>query len=187
MRFLLILLAAPLLSAAALRTSDPAQPDAEWMLDEPGFLAMMAQRHQAIAAGSAGTVAFSLPTLRGYDADGHEVLSVLGFDGIGFADTLRAAAGRTGEPLLTLANELAPAQDSTGASADVSGLPPADLTLVEYEADWCGPCKLQAAAIAEFIDAHPEIRVAWVQVEADPLTYGTPTENGRMISVGGDS
>lgn len=184
---LLALLLVPVLSASAFRSADPAQPDAEWVFDEPGFLAMMTQRHQAVAAGSAGSVAFSLPTLRGYDGKGHEVLSVLGFDGIGFADTLRAATARTGDPRLTLANELAAARDSLGGAAEVGTLPPADLTLVEYEAEWCSPCRLQAAAVAAFIEAHPDLRITWVQVEADPTAWGTPTENGRMISMDRDS
>ena len=50
------LLVLPFLAFAA-GPDDPVVPDAEWVFDEPAFLAMMTGRHQAVAAGSPGTVA----------------------------------------------------------------------------------------------------------------------------------
>ena len=46
-------------------------------------------------------------------------------------------------------------------------LPDADFTFVEYEAKWCTNCKLVQGALAEFVAAHPKLKINHVQIEAD--------------------
>lgn len=46
-------------------------------------------------------------------------------------------------------------------------LPDADFTFVEYEAKWCTNCKLVQGAMADFIAAHPNLKINHVQIEAD--------------------
>lgn len=47
--------------------------------------------------------------------------------------------------------------------------------LVDFWAEWCGPCKMLAPILSEFAEKHPEIKVGKVNVdECVPLTleYG---------------
>ncbi|MCF6219757.1 MAG: thioredoxin domain-containing protein [Robiginitomaculum sp.] len=56
-------------------------------------------------------------------------------------------------------------QPYTGVKA--IALPEADFTFVEYFADWCTNCKLVQGAMADFIAAHPKLKITHVQIEAD--------------------
>lgn len=40
-----------------------------------------------------------------------------------------------------------------------------ETVLVDFYADWCGPCKMYAPVIAEFKEKHPEIYVYKVNVD----------------------
>ncbi|MBQ8342088.1 MAG: thioredoxin [Clostridia bacterium] len=42
------------------------------------------------------------------------------------------------------------------------------LTLVDFYADWCGPCKMVAPIVAEIAEEHPEITVGKVNVDESP-------------------
>ncbi|MCF6275656.1 MAG: thioredoxin domain-containing protein [Robiginitomaculum sp.] len=53
----------------------------------------------------------------------------------------------------------------TGVRA--ADFPEADFTFVEYFADWCTNCKLVQGAMADFIAAHPKLKITHVQIEAD--------------------
>lgn len=41
------------------------------------------------------------------------------------------------------------------------------MEIMDFYADWCGPCQMMKPIIAEFEEAHPEIKVRVVNVDAD--------------------
>lgn len=42
------------------------------------------------------------------------------------------------------------------------------IVLVDFWADWCGPCKMLGPIIDQIADAHPEAKVCKVNVDTDP-------------------
>lgn len=39
------------------------------------------------------------------------------------------------------------------------------ISVVDFYADWCGPCKMLAPILSQLADAHPEIKVGKVNVD----------------------
>lgn len=42
------------------------------------------------------------------------------------------------------------------------------LVLVDFHANWCGPCKAMSPALEAFAKAHPEVQVIKVDVDTSP-------------------
>ena len=41
------------------------------------------------------------------------------------------------------------------------------MELLDFYADWCGPCQMMGPIMAEFEEAHPEIKVKRVNIDED--------------------
>ena len=64
--------------------------------------------------------------------------------------------------------------------------------IVDFWATWCGPCKMQAPILEQFAQAHPDVAVYKVDVDAEPqlaARYGImsiPTllyfHNGQLVN-----
>ena len=80
----------------------------------------------------------------------------------------------------TLSKELSRLQGDDGRPGRGPDLDAADLSVVEYEAEWCLPCKEQLKKIREFAGANPTVRVNLVRVEAD-LTKLGPDLQKKLI------
>lgn len=42
-----------------------------------------------------------------------------------------------------------------------------DVVVVDFYADWCGPCKMMGPIINAYAEAHPEVKVAKVNIDDD--------------------
>ena len=43
------------------------------------------------------------------------------------------------------------------------------IVLVDFWAGWCGPCRTQLAILANFESMHPEVKIAKVNVDEQPV------------------
>ncbi len=74
------------------------------------------------------------------------------------------------------------------ASGDVEVLAPADFSVADYAGkplvvnffgSWCGPCKAEAPALAEFAAAHPEVQFVGIAVnDSEDAAVGFMNEYG---------
>lgn len=63
------------------------------------------------------------------------------------------------------------------------------LVLVDFWADWCGPCKMLGPIIDQIAQAHPEIRVCKVDVDANPslaIDYGVMNIPNMIVFKNGE-
>ena len=66
------------------------------------------------------------------------------------------------------------------------------ITVVDFYADWCGPCKTMAPALDQLAEAKPEVSVRKVDVDHNPISAekygirGIPTilffKDGKVIT-----
>lgn len=57
--------------------------------------------------------------------------------------------------------------DSTFDAEILSAAGP-ETIVVDFYADWCGPCRLQGPILARFAESHPDVKIAKVDVDASP-------------------
>lgn len=117
--------------------------------------------------GGGRVVTFATPTLRVFDAAGHELLSIIGYDAPTFLDSLATLTARPATEALTLTTELGHTLADGGVPVDVGALPATDYTFVQYGTESCPPCHAETAAIAAFLGARPDLSVTWIDVEID--------------------
>ena len=61
--------------------------------------------------------------------------------------------------------------------------------LVDFWAEWCGPCKMVAPVLEEIAAAHPELVVAKLNVDENPATaaaYGVTSIPTMNVYSGGE-
>lgn len=118
-----------------------------------------------------GEIRLGLPQLRAYGRAGQQLFSATGYDSNHFKPDLGAllaskkAQGEV-DPKATLAADLAKLESPEGEP--LAAVPPADVTLVKYWADWCVPCHAQSRDLVEVLAVHPGVKITLVNVEADP-------------------
>jgi hypothetical protein len=122
-----------------------------------------------IRAGRQPKVAV-LPEVRVYDDRGRLILKQQGASAS--IDKIKAlvAAGAKNKVALdnnTLRDELSLYADAAGRSVTTGSLKPGDITIVEYWASWCAPCKQLKTSLSQWIDTTPDIGVQHIRIETD--------------------
>ena len=82
--------------------------------------------------------------------------------------------------------------DITKDNFDTEVLQSDKTVLLDFWADWCGPCRMLAPAIHEIADERPDIKVGKVNVDKDPSLaekfgiFSIPTliviKDGKVVS-----
>lgn len=51
--------------------------------------------------------------------------------------------------------------------------------LVDFWAEWCGPCKMQGPVLKEFADTHPQYKICKLNVDDEPAI----SDEYRVVSI----
>jgi thiol-disulfide isomerase/thioredoxin len=69
---------------------------------------------------------------------------------------------------ITIDAILAETQHYDGKPVPRSEIPSADFYVVDYWAEWCGPCRMLARDLQSFMAKHEDTSFVWLQIESDP-------------------
>ena len=69
---------------------------------------------------------------------------------------------------ITLSAVLAEVETSDGKRVTLESLPPADLYIVDYWAQWCEPCRIMTRILDGTLKHWDGVHSVWLKVESDP-------------------
>lgn len=157
---LLLFVTLPLLSLAIAQTapSNPNHQIIEARIKDKELLKIITEKKE-----------FAIPQLRVYDKQGQQVADFSsGFEPETFKEdldkVLQSPKANTGKPILKAELEII----TDSKNKKLKELTSADFTIVEYWADWCKPCHQQFDLLQETLQAHQELAINILHVQADP-------------------
>lgn len=136
------------------------------------------QTPQALSATYAKGKRIVLPRLIVLDGQGRLI-----YGGPGYRDDLPRLlreAYKRDKPLnapITLAVILGETQKADGSRLSVADLPPADLYIADYWAQWCEPCKIMTAVLDGMLKRWDGVHSVWLKIESDPEKVDNQTQH----------
>jgi thiol-disulfide isomerase/thioredoxin len=111
----------------------------------------------------------AIPQLRVYDKQGQQVADFgSDFEPETFKEeldkVLQSPKPAEGNPALKAELEII----TDNKNKKLKDLAPADFTIVEYWAEWCEPCREQSKLLKESLEAHQNLAIHVLHVQADP-------------------